>query len=157
MSLLINCLGGPALNSRLNLSIREKYGYAYNVEANYTPYLDTGFWSVYIGSEQKYSHRTIELVYKELKKMCDQQFGVLQLSRAKEQLKGHLALGMDSNSGLMLGLGKSLLLMNTIDTIEAIHDGIDALTAEQLIETANRYLDPSMCSILTFDLAENKD
>lgn len=157
MSLLINSLGGPALNSRLNLSIREKYGYAYNVEANYTPYLDTGFWSVYIGSEQKYSRRTIELVNKELKKMCDQKFGVLQLSRAKEQLKGHLALGMDSNSGLMLGLGKSLLLMNTIDTIEAIHDGIDALTAKQLMEAANRYLDPSMCSVLTFDLAENKD
>jgi predicted Zn-dependent peptidase len=89
--------------------------------------------------------------------MCDQKFGVLQLSRAKEQLKGHLALGMDSNSGLMLGLGKSLLLMNTIDTIQAIHDGIDALTSEQLMETANRYLDPSRCSILTFDLAENKD
>lgn len=155
MTLLINLLGGPALNSRLNLSIREKYGFAYNVEANYTPYLDTGFWSVYIGSDQKYSQRTIDLVYKELDKLCNQKLGVLQLSKAKEQLKGHLALGMDSNSGLMLGLGKSLLLMNTIDTIAAIHEGIDSLTSEHLLEAANRYLKPQFSSILTFDLSDN--
>lgn len=154
MSLLINSLGGPALNSRLTLSIREKYGYAYNVEANYTPYADTGFWNVYIGSDQKYSNKTIELVQKELRKMCDQKFGVLQLKRAKEQLKGHLALGMDSNSGLMLGLGKSLLLMNQIDTIEDIHEGIDKLTAEELLDVANEYLHPDSISILTFDLLE---
>jgi len=80
--------------------------------------------------------------------------GILQLIRAKEQLKGHLALGLDSNSGLMLGLGKSLLLFNQIDTIEEIYQGIDKLSAEELLEIANIYFAPENCSELIFDLME---
>jgi predicted Zn-dependent peptidase len=78
--------------------------------------------------------------------------GSLQLNRAKEQLKGHLALGLDSNSGLMLGLGKSLLLFNQIDTIEEIYNGIDNLTASELLEIANTYFSEEHCSELIFDL-----
>ena len=154
MTLLTNVLGGPALNSRLTLSIREKYGYSYNIEANFTPYVDTGFWNVYLGTDTKYMEKSLSLVYKELKLMCDKKMGVLQLNRAKEQLKGHMALGLDSNSGLMLGLGKSLLLFDQIDTVQEIFDGIDKLTAEELLETANRYFDPKNCSELIFDLQD---
>lgn len=155
MTLLTNILGGPALNSRLTLSIREKYGYSYNVEANYTPYVDTGFWSIYLGTDTKYIDRSIALIHKELKLMRTKKLGVLQLNRAKEQLKGHLALGLDSNSGLMLGLGKSLLLFNQIDTIQEIYDGIDKLTSSELLEIANQYFAPENCSELIFDLAES--
>lgn len=155
MTLLTNILGGPALNSRLTLSIREKYGYSYNVEANYTPYVDTGFWSIYLGTDQKFVDRSVSLIYKELKKLRNEKMGILQLSRSKEQLKGHLALGMDSNSGLMLGLGKSLLLFNQIDTIKEIYEGIDKLDASQLMEIANLYFNEENCSELIFDLIEN--
>jgi predicted Zn-dependent peptidase len=155
MVLLVNILGGPALNSRLTLSIREKYGYSYNVEANYTSYADTGFWSVYLGTDQKYIDKSIALIHKELKILRTKKLGVLQLNRAKEQLKGQFALGLDSNSGLMLGLGKSLLLFNQIDTIQEIFDGIDKLTAEDLLEIANIYFAPENCSELIFDLIEN--
>ena len=152
MTLLTNILGGPALNSRLTLSIREKYGYSYNVEANYTSYADTGFWSVYLGTDQKYIDKSVALIYKELKLLRTKKMGSLQLNRSKEQLKGHLALGLDSNSGLMLGLGKSLLLFNQIDTIEEIYDGIDRLTASELLEIANTYFNEENCSELIFDL-----
>jgi predicted Zn-dependent peptidase len=152
MTLLTNILGGPALNSRLTLSIREKYGYSYNIEANYTPYVDTGFWSIYLGTDAKYIDRSIALIHKELKLIRTKKLGVLQLNQAKEQLKGHMALGLDSNSGLMLGLGKSLLLFNQIDTIQEIYAGIDKLTAEELLEIANTYFDPENCSELIFDL-----
>lgn len=155
MTLLTNILGGPALNSRLTLSIREKYGYSYNVEANYTPYVDTGFWSVYLGTDQKNIDKSIALIHKELKLLRTKKLGVLQLNRSKEQLKGHLALGLDSNSGLMLGLGKSLLLFNQIDTIQEIYAGIDKLTASELLEIANTYFDKDSCSELIFDLAES--
>ncbi|MFN5911559.1 MAG: M16 family metallopeptidase, partial [Bacteroidota bacterium] len=155
MTLLINVLGGPALNSRLTLSIREKYGYAYNVEANYTPYVDTGFWSIYLGTDQKYIDRSVDLVYKELKNMREKKFGVLQLARAKEQIKGHMALGLDSNSGLMLGLGKSLLLFDQIDTVEEINAGIEKITAEELLEIANVWFAKDNCSELIFDLQES--
>jgi len=155
MALLTNILGGPALNSRLTLSIREKYGYSYNVEANYTPYVDTGFWSVYLGTDPKYIDKSIALIYKELKLLRTKKLGILQLNRAKEQLKGHLALGMDSNSGLMLGLGKSLLLFNQIDTIQEIYQGIDKLEASELLEIANQYFSEENCNELIFDLADS--
>jgi len=151
-NLLTNILGGPALNSRLNLSIREKYGYSYTVEAVYSPFVDTGYWAVYFGTDPKYIKKSIDLVYKELRKLREQKMGVLQLNSAKEQLKGHLALGLDSNSGLMLGLGKSLLLFNQIDTIPEIYKSIDKLTAENLLETANIYYDESNISELVFDI-----
>lgn len=153
MTLLTNILGGPALNSRLTLSIRERYGYSYNVEASYTPYVDTGFWSIYLGTDTKYVTKSVSLIHKELKLLRSKKLGVLQLNRAKEQLKGHLALGLDSNSGLMLGLGKSLLLFNQIDTIQEIYAGIDKLTASELLEIANVYFSPENCSELIFELA----
>lgn len=151
-NLLTNILGGPALNSRLNLSIREKYGYSYTVEAVYSPFVDTGYCAVYFGTDPKYIKKSIDLVYKELRKLREQKMGVLQLNSAKEQLKGHLALGLDSNSGLMLGLGKSLLLFNQIDTIPEIYKSIDKLTAENLLETANMYYDENNISELVFDI-----
>jgi len=153
MTLLTNILGGPALNSRLTLSIREKYGYAYNVEASYTPYADTGYWNVYLGTDNKNLDKAVQLVYKELAILRDKKLGVLQLARAKEQLKGHLALGMDSNSGLMLGLGKSLLLFDQIDTIQEIYAGIDRLTSEEILEIANTYFAKDNCSELIFEVA----
>lgn len=152
MTLLTNILGGPALNSRLTLSIREKYGYSYNVEANYTSYIDTGFWSVYLGTDPKYMDKSIALIYKELKLLRTKKLGILQLNRAKEQLKGQFALGLDSNSGLMLGLGKSLLLFNQIDTIQEIYAGVDKLTSSELMEIANIYFSQDNCSELVFDL-----
>jgi predicted Zn-dependent peptidase len=151
ISLLINVLGGPAMNSRLNLSVREKYGYSYTIESNYSAFVDTGYWAVYFGTDFKYLEKTISLVHKELKLLCDKKIGVQQLKSAKEQLKGHLALSLDNNSGLMLGLGKSLLLFNQIDTIEDIYQSIDKLTADNLIEVANKYFSPEILSDLIFE------
>jgi predicted Zn-dependent peptidase len=151
MNLLINILGGPALNSRLTLSVREKYGYSYNIEANYTPYSDTGFWSVYLGTDQKYLNKSLDLVHKELKKLRESKLTSLQLHQAKQQLKGHLALSLDSNSGLMIGLGKSLLLFNQIDTLQEIREGIDKVTSDQILEIANKYLAPEIISELIFE------
>lgn len=152
MTLLINILGGPALNSRLNLSIREKYGYSYNIEATYSPFVDTGYWAVYLSTDPKYLKKSLELVYKELKLMRDKKLGTSQLNAAKEQLKGHIALGLDSNSGLMLSLGKSLLLFNQIDTIQEIYESINKLTAIDIQECANIYFNEETISELIFDI-----
>ena len=102
------------MNSKLNLSIREKYGYAYNIEANYTPYKEIGFWNIYVGTDKKYLKKTLQLVQKELKSLADKPMNDRQLTMFKEQYKGQLALGMESNSGMMIGLGKSILLFNEI-------------------------------------------
>ncbi len=93
----------------------------------------------------------MELVYKELKLLRDKKLGTQQLIASKEQLKGYLALGMDSNSGLMLGLGKSLLLFNQIDTIQEIYESIDKLTASDLLEFDNQYFTEYSISELIID------
>lgn len=151
MSLLINLLGGPALNSRLNLTVREKYGLAYTVEASYNTYADTGFWQIYLGSESKNIDKAIELIYKEVKLLETKELTSIQLHRAKEQLKGHLALGMDSNSGLMQGLGKSMLAFNQIDTLQEMHQEIDKITSKQILEMAATFMKRDNCSELIFD------
>jgi predicted Zn-dependent peptidase len=151
MSLLINLLGGPALNSRLNLTVREKYGLAYTVEASYNTYADTGFWQIYLGSESKNIDKAVELIYKEVKLLETKELTSIQLHRAKEQLKGHLALGMDSNSGLMQGLGKSMLAFNQIDTLQEMHQGIDKITSKQLLEMAATFMKREASSELIFD------
>jgi len=157
MTLLTNVLGGPALNSRLILTIREKYGYSYNIEANYSPYADIGYWTIYFGTDQKYLDKTLKLVYKEIKLMREDALSEIQLKRAKEQLKGHLALSLDSNSGIMLGLGKSLLLFNQIDSIQEIYSAIDKLTVKELREIVATYFDESNISELIFELSDEKE
>ncbi|MFN5444008.1 MAG: M16 family metallopeptidase [Crocinitomicaceae bacterium] len=154
MTLLTNVLGGPALNSRLILSIREKYGYTYNIEAIYAPYADIGYWSIYFGTDQKYLEKTLKQVYKEIRLMCNEALNEQQLIKAKTQLKGQLALSLDSNSGIMLGLGKSLLLFNQIDSIQEIYAGIDRLSVKELRDISQSYFSESNISELIFEVAE---
>lgn len=152
MTLLINVLGGPALNSRLILSVREKYGYSYNIEASYGPYADLGYWSIYFGTDQKYVDKTLKVVYRELKKMCEVALTPNQLQQAKEQLKGHIALSLDSNVGLMQGLGKSLLQFNQIDTIQEMYASIDKLNRDELKHIAETYFREESISELIFEV-----
>lgn len=152
MMLLTNILGGPALNSRLNLSIREKYGYSYNIESNYTPYKEIGFWTVYLGTDTKYLEKSLRLMRKELAILRDKPLGINQLNSAKEQYRGHLALAMDSNSGMMLSLGKSVLLFNQIDSVADIYDSLDKLTSEDLQRIAQKYFSEEQTSELIFEL-----
>ena len=132
MTLLTNVLGGPALNSRLILSIREKYGYAYNIEANYTTYSDVGFWSVYMGTDKKYLNKALALIYDELKRICENKLTDNELEQAKEQLKGHIALSLDSNMELMFSLAKSVMIHGRVDSINEVYSQIDAITAHEL-------------------------
>lgn len=138
MTLLTNVLGGPALNSRLMLSIREKYGYAYNVEANYTAYSDVGFWSIYMGTDKKYLKKAIQLIYTELEKITKENLSAEELVHAKEQLKGHIALSLDSNLELMFHLGKSVLIHSKVDSIREIYDQIDCIGLEELHEISSK-------------------
>lgn len=154
MVLLNNILGGPALNSRLSLSVREKYGYSYSIESNYTPYADTGFFSIYFGTDKRHVQNTLRVIHKELKRLKEQKLGVVQLSKAKEQLKGHLALAGESNSGLMLALGKSVLIFDQIDTTREIYKGIDNITAEELLHIANEIFDTEKLTYLIYNQRE---
>jgi predicted Zn-dependent peptidase len=150
MFLLNNILGGQGLNSRLNLSLREKNGLAYNVESSYNPYVDTGIFSIYFGTDSQYLNKSISIALYELKKLRTSRLGTIQLSKAKNQIKGYLARGYENHESLMLSIGKSLLIFNKIDSIEDLCRKIDAVTASELLETANDIFEPSKMSTLIY-------
>jgi len=151
MFLLNNILGGQGLNSRLNLSLREKNGLAYNVESSFNPYSDTGVFSIYFGTDTQYLDKSIAIVMEELRKLRTDKLGAIQLSKAKKQIKGYLTRGYENHESLMLSLGKSLLVFNKIDTIEYLCKKIDAITASELLETANDIFESSKLSTLIYE------
>ncbi|MBN1651623.1 MAG: insulinase family protein [Bacteroidales bacterium] len=149
-SLLNNFLGGPGLNSRLNLAIREKYGFTYNLESNYTAFSDIGNFSIYIGTDKNYLDRSIELVHKELKLLRDKKLGPLQLKKAKLQFSGQIAISEESNAVKMHNNGRSLLSYGRISTLSEVHQKIQKVSAEDIIDVANEIFDPTQMSMLIF-------
>ncbi len=137
MHLLNNILGGQGLNSRLNLSLREKNGFAYNVESNYHPYYDTGLFQIYFGTESENLEKSIQITLKEVKRLRDVKLGNIQLHRAKKQIKGILARAYENHESYMLSMGKSLLVYNRVDPVSVINSKIDSITADNLLEIAN--------------------
>ncbi len=148
--LLNNILGGPGLNSRLNMGIREKYGFCYTIESHYQPYSDTGIFSLYFGTDIEYIDKTISLVQKELSLLREKSLGSLQLKRAKQQLQGQVAISFESNVNEMLSIGKSLMLYDRIDSIEQINEKIQKITSADLLGVANEVFDPSLLSMLVY-------
>ncbi len=147
--MLNNLLGGPSMNSRLNLSLREKFGLVYAVESNYNIYLDTGSFSVYFASDPSMLERCLSLTFKEFDKLKEP-MGTLQLHKAKQQLMGQLAMAEESNLNLMLMIGKSLLDTGTVETIGQVFDQIDAITAPELAEVAREVLAADQLSRLVY-------
>jgi predicted Zn-dependent peptidase len=148
--LLNNLLGGPGMSSRLNLSIREKYGFTYNIDSSYAIYSDTGLWSVYLGTEGNTVERCRELVMKELKKLRENPLSTLQLHKAKNQLKGQIAIAQESNGSLMLGFAKTFLLFNRVDSFEEICTKIDSITAGKIQTVSNELFDEKQLSTLLY-------
>lgn len=150
MFLLNNILGGQGLNSRLNLSLREKNGYAYNIESNYIPYWDTGVFMIYFGTERKNREKSIRLVMKELKKLRENKLGSMQLTRAKNQMKGNIARAWESHENHMLAMGKNVLVFDRMEPIENIYDNINMLNASDLATVANEIFTEDMMSMLIY-------
>lgn len=150
MVLLNNILGGHALNSRLNLALRERRGMAYNVESSYTAYSDTGLFNVYFGTDKENLEKALALVQKEFDLLRDKKLGAIQLSRAKKQLIGQIAISTESHEDLMLTNGKSYLLYDKVDPLRVIFKKIEAITADEIREVANLVLDKKQMSTLIY-------
>ena len=148
--LLVNLLGGPGMNSRLNLSLREKHALVYAIDTSYTSYSDTGLFGIYFGTEPRQLNKSISLVKKELQKLQDTPLGVKQLHTSKEQLIGQLAMSEENNANLMLAMGKSMLDKNYIDSLEDIFGKIRSVSAHEIQEIAQEMFDRNMLSCLTY-------
>lgn len=150
MYLLNNILGGPGMNSLLNLSLREKHGLVYNVESNYQPFTDTGMWSVYFGCDSENAARCEQLVYVELQKLREQPLSENALKKYKLQLMGQMAISSENKENLSMSLGKSFLRYGKIDDLEVVKQRIEEITAEKLQEIANEIFNPEQLSVLKY-------
>jgi predicted Zn-dependent peptidase len=150
MTLLENLIAGPGLNSRLNMLLREKLGYVYHVESSYTPFSDIGLFTLYFGAEKSRLNKTLDHVHKEFERLRTIPLGKMQLKKAKRQLFGQLAITGETPSVRMIANGKSYLMLNRVDSLREIQKKIDAITAEELMETAQEVLDPDQLTILTY-------
>jgi predicted Zn-dependent peptidase len=148
--LLNNYFGGPAMNTRLNLAIREKHGLTYNIESSYSSYQDIGLFSIYFATDKKNFEKTLYLVNKELKLLREKKLGIVQLSNAKKQLKGNIALSQENKVGLAAGLAKSFLTFNKIDELKEVYKKIDDVSSEQILELSNKIMDENKFSSLHF-------
>ena len=150
MYLLNNILGGPGMNSLLNLSLRERNGLVYNVESSYQPFTDTGMWSVYFGCDAENAKRCEQLVYNELQKLREQKINESALKKYKLQLMGQMAIANEQKENLALSLGKSYLRYGKIDDMSLIREHIENVTAEKLQEIANEVFNVEQLSILKY-------
>ena len=148
--LLNNILGGPGMNSRLNVALRERSGLVYNVEANLTSYTDTGVFCIYFGTEHDHVERCIRLVKKELKRLCDKPLTSTQLNAAKKQIIGQIGVARDNAENTALGMAKTFLHYGEMDDPKKLFQRIEALTAKELWEVSNEMFAEDYLSTLIY-------
>lgn len=149
--LLNNILGGPAMSSRLNQLLRERNGLVYTVESTLTTYTDTGVWAIYFGCAPEDLKRCLRLVNGELQRLTDAPLTPHQLAVAKQQLKGQVGISYDNFENLAIGMGKRFLHYGRTQTPQQLYDKIDALTAEDLLQTAQTVFAPDRLLQLVMD------
>ncbi|MGL4851141.1 MAG: M16 family metallopeptidase [Phocaeicola sp.] len=148
--LLNNLLGGPGMNSRLNVSLRERRGLVYNVEANLSSYTDSGLFAIYFGTDPSNVDQCLELVQKELKLLCDTPLRTSQLSAAQKQLIGQIGVASDNFENNALGIGKTFLHHGKLEERAELFKRIEALTPHKLWEVANEVFDMRQLSTLIY-------
>ena len=141
LSLLNNILGGPAMNSRLGLNIREKHGIAYNIESYLNLYSDVGMMGIYLGCDPQQTEKAADLVAKEVTKLRETKLGTLQMSKAKKQFLGQMAMSEDNGLNSAVGAARALLHFGRVNDFETVAAKIQAITTEQLQDVANAYLE----------------
>lgn len=143
VSVLVNLLGGPSLNSRLNLALRERTGFVYHVECSYTAYADTGMISIYFGCAPSNMEQAIRLVEEELKRLVEAPLTEEELEATKRQLKGQLMVSHDNRETTFMSMGKNYLHHGRVDDLPDLVRRIDAVSAAQIHEVAQDLLEPN--------------
>jgi predicted Zn-dependent peptidase len=149
--LLNNILGGPGMNSRLNLSLRERRGLVYTVESTMATYSDTGLWAIYFGCDQADVTRCRRLAERELCRLAERPLSESQLRQAKQQLHGQLAIAADNREQFTLDLVKSYLHEDRVRKLESVLAHVDGLTARQLQQAASELFDTTKTTTLIYE------
>ena len=148
--LLNNMLGGPGMNAKLNLALREHNGLVYTVESTMAAYGDTGIWSIYFGCDEHDVKRCLRLVRKELDKFMLKPLSEVQLKAAKKQIKGQIGVACDNRENFALDFGKSFLHYGWEKNVDRLYEQVDEITAEQIQTVAKELFDKDRLTTLIF-------
>ena len=148
--LLNNMLGGPGMNAKLNLALREHNGLVYTVESTMAAYGDTGVWSIYFGCDEHDVKRCLRLVRKELDKFMQKPLSEAQLKAAKKQIKGQVGVACDNRENFALDFGKSFLHYGWEKNVDRLYEQVDEITAEQIQAVAQELFDKDRLTTLIF-------
>lgn len=148
--LLNNMLGGPGMNAKLNLALREHNGLVYTVESTMVAYGDTGTWSIYFGCDEHDVKRCLRLVRKELDKFMQKPLSDAQLKTAKKQIKGQIGVACDNRENFALDFGKSFLHYGWEKNVDRLYEQVDAITAAQILAVAQELFDKDRLTTLIF-------
>lgn len=148
--LLNNMLGGPGMNAKLNLALREHNGLVYTVESTMVAYGDTGVWSIYFGCDEHDVKRCLRLVRKELDKFMQKPLSKAQLKAAKKQIKGQVGVACDNRENFALDFGKSFLHYGWEKNVDRLYEQVDEITAEQIQAVAQELFDKDRLTTLIF-------
>ena len=148
--LLNNMLGGPGMNAKLNLALREHNGLVYTVESTMAAYGDTGIWSIYFGCDEHDVKRCLRLVCKELDKFMQKPLSEAQLKAAKKQIKGQIGVACDNRENFALDFGKSFLHYGWEKNVDRLYEQVDEITAEQIQAVAKELFDKDRLTTLIF-------
>ena len=148
--LLNNILGGPGMNAKLNLALREHNGLVYTVESTMVAYGDTGAWSIYFGCDAQDVKRCLRLVRRELDKLMEKPLSDAQLRAAKKQIKGQIGVACDNRENFALDFGKSFLHYGWEKNVDRLYEQVDLITAEQMLAVARELFDKDRLTTLVF-------
>ncbi len=148
--LLNNMLGGPGMNAKLNLALREHNGLVYTVESTMVAYGDTGTWSIYFGCDEHDVKRCLRLVRKELDKFMQKPLSDAQLKAAKKQIKGQIGVACDNRENFALDFGKSFLHYGWEKNVDRLYEQVDEITAAQIQAVAQELFDKNRLTTLIF-------
>lgn len=148
--LLNNMLGGPGMNAKLNIALREHNGLVYTVESTMVAYGDTGIWSIYFGCDEHDVKRCLRLVRKELDKFMQKPLSEAQLKAAKKQIKGQVGVACDNRENFALDFGKSFLHYGWEKNVDRLYKQVDEITAEQIQAVAQELFDKDRLTTLIF-------
>ena len=148
--LLNNILGGPGMNAKLNLALREHNGLVYTVESTMVAYGDTGTWSIYFGCDEHDVKRCLRLVRKELDKFIEKPLSDAQLRAAKKQIKGQIGVACDNRENFALDFGKSFLHYGWEKNVDRLYEQVDAITTQQMQAVAQELFDEHRLTTLIF-------
>ena len=148
--LLNNMLGGPGMNAKLNLALREHNGLVYTVESTMVAYGDTGTWSIYFGCDEHDVKRCLRLVRKELDKFMQKPLSDAQLKAAKKQIKGQIGVACDNRENFALDFGKSFLHYGWEKNVDRLYEQVDEITAAQIQAVAQELFDKDRLTTLIF-------